>query len=237
MKLSVVISAYNEAQTIGAVLEAVRKAPLPSGITGQEIIVIDNGSVDETGNILAQHTDIRVITLNPNRGKGGALKVGFAEASGDILIIQDADLEYSPADYLVLLEPILSGKTEAVIGKRALADVSFLKGMRDKNVAHITPYFGNKVVKYAINLLYGDRASDYACAYKVFTKRLVDSILVNSNGFDYEVELVCKALKRGVPLVEVPVQYRPRTYEEGKKIRMRDGFRILWVAARYRFFN
>lgn len=233
-KLSIVISAYNEARTIGAVLDAVRAAPLPDGIGEREIIVINNGSVDTTAEILARQNGIRTLTLNPNRGKGGALKVGFKEVTGDIVLIQDADLEYDPQDYPALLEPILSGRAEAVVGKRPLADVSLIRGWKD--VPHVAPFAGNRAVNRVINLLYNNTCKDYACAYKVFTKHVADTIAVRSNGFDYEFELLCKIMRAHIPLAEVPVRYQPRSYEEGKKIRMSDGFDILWVAIRNRFF-
>jgi len=235
MTVSFVISAYNEEATLGQVLDMVREAVLPVGIT-REIIAIDNGSHDGTADIIKSYSDVRMISLSPNRGKGGALKVGFAEARGDIVMIQDADMEYNAADYPALLEPILSGRTEMVVGRRPLSVVPFSEGVR--NVQHVLPYIGNKIVmKYFINWLYGDSASDYACAYKVFTKKLVDSITVKANGFDYEFELVCRAMRKRVPLVEVPVRYYPRTYEEGKKIRTMDGLKILRTALRSRFFN
>ena len=232
--VSFVISAYNEEATLGQVLDMVKSAVLPTGVE-REIIAIDNGSHDRTAGIIKNSPDVRMISLSPNRGKGGALKVGFAEATGDILMIQDADMEYDAADYPALLEPILSGCTEMVVGRRPLSVIPFSEGVR--NVQHILPYFGNKIVmKYFINWLYGDSASDYACAYKVFTKKLVDSIVVKANGFDYEFELVCKAMRKGVPLIEVPVRYQPRSYEEGKKIRTMDGIKILRTALRSRFF-
>ncbi|OGZ43166.1 MAG: hypothetical protein A3J55_02055 [Candidatus Ryanbacteria bacterium RIFCSPHIGHO2_02_FULL_45_17b] len=234
-KLSIIISAYNEARTIRRVLDAVRKAPLPPEIQEREIIVINNGSSDETADILSHEQDISVITLQPNRGKGGALKVGFANATGDIVLVQDADLEYDPEDYPVLLGPILSGKAEAVLGKRPLADVSLFHGRHQ--VRHIAPFVGNRLINRFINVLYGNACKDYACAYKVFTKRVVQTVPVRSNGFDYEVELLCRIMRRGIPLAEVPVRYQPRSYEEGKKIRAADGLRIVWVAVRSRFFD
>jgi len=233
-KLSIIISAYNEARTIEAVLAAVRNAPLPSAIGEREIIVVNNGSSDATAGILARQKDIRVITLQPNRGKGGALKEGFKAATGDIVMVQDADLEYSPEDYPALLEPILSGASEAVVCKRPLADVSLHRGYG--NVPHVLPFVGNRLVNRAINILYGNTCADYACTYKIFTKRLVDTILVRANGFDYEFELLCKIMRKGLSLKEVPVRYTPRSYEEGKKIRALDGLKIIWVALRSRFF-
>lgn len=234
-KLSIVISAYNEARTIENVLDAVRRAPLPPAIAEKEIIVVNNGSSDATADILSRQTDIRVLALYPNRGKGGALKAGFAAAGGDIVLVQDADLEYNPQDYPALLEPILSGRAEAVVCKRPLADVSLLRGR--KHVRHLAPFVGNRVINRFINVLYRNTCKDYACAYKLFTKRVINSVPVRANGFDYEIELVCKIMGSGIPLVEVPVRYEPRSYEEGKKIRAIDGLRIMWVAVRTRFFS
>lgn len=232
-KLSIVISAYNEARTIHGVLDAVRKAPVPAGIQEREIIVINNGSSDGTVDILSREQGIKVITLHPNRGKGGALKVGFANATGDMVLVQDADLEYDPRDYPALLEPILSGRSEAVVCKRPLADVPLWKGTRQ--VRHMAPFVGNRIVNRIINILYRNSCADYACTYKIFTKRVVDSINVRTNGFDYEFELLCKIMRRGIPLAEVPVRYQPRSYEEGKKIRASDGLKIIWAALRSRF--
>lgn len=235
MKVSIIISAYNEAKTIKAVLAAVRIAPLPSGVHQTEIIVINNGSSDATADILSGEQGIRVITLYPNRGKGGALRVGFREATGDVLLIQDADLEYDPQDYPILLEPFISGKAEAVIGKRPPADMPFFAGL--KRVPHFLPFVGNRMINYFINMLYNDWSKDYACAYKLFTKRVVDRIHVRTDGFDYEYELFCKVMRLGVRVVEVPVWYQPRSYEEGKKIRAIDGLKIILVAVRSRFFD
>ena len=229
-KVSIVIPAYNEASTIERVLDAVRRAPLPNGLSEKEIIVVNNGSWDATADILLRQSDIRVITLQPNKGKGGALKAGFREATGDIVMVQDADMEYDPADYPALLEPVVSGRTEAVVCKRPLSDMPLWKGYQD--VRHIAPYVGNRFINRVINILYGNSCKDYACTYKIFTKRLIDEITVRTNGFDYEFELLCKIMKRGYTLFEIPVRYQPRSYEEGKKIRALDGLHIMWVAIR-----
>ena len=128
----------------------------------------------------------------------------------------------------------LSGKTEAVVCKRPLADVPLWKGFY--GVRHIAPYVGNRLINRFINALYRNTCKDYACTYKIFTRRLINEIPVRANGFDYEFELLCKIMRKGIPLSEVPVQYQPRSYEEGKKIRAMDGLWIMWVALRSRFF-
>lgn len=230
-KLSVIVPVYNEASTINEILGKVRKASLPNGV-GKEIIVVDDGSTDGTREIIDKLAlkDITVVLMEKNMGKGGAVREGVARASGDIIIIQDADLEYDPDDYKTVITPIVSGQADAVMGVR-------LK-KRD-TTSKLNPLYelGNWLITTVSNALYSYYAEEYTGGYKAFVTNIIKSIKVRSNGFDYEHELICKVLKRGHRLVTVPIRYYPRNYGAGKKIKWLDGFKILWVVIKYRFVD
>ncbi len=229
MKLSIIIPAYNEERTIAEIIRRVRAVDL--GAVEKEIIVVDNNSSDETGEIAKS---LGVKTLREERpGKGAAVKRGFQEATGDILLIQDADLEYDPNDYAAVIRPILEGKTEAVLGVRIAPERD---GRRRKSLYWIS-WLGNKAITWTTNWLYWNGAGEYEGCYKAFTKRLVDSVEVKTDDFDYDNELVCKILKKGYRTVDVPIRYHPRSYAEGKKIGWRHGFKILWTIVKYRFID
>jgi glycosyltransferase involved in cell wall biosynthesis len=230
-KLSVVIPAYNEEATIAETIERVRAADV--GGLDLEIIVVDDGSRDRTREILRGLPGIRAIFHERNRGKGGAVKTGFAAATGDVVLIQDADLEYDPRDYKTLLQPIVEGRVEAVMGSRfAHERPRFFFG--EAKSPFFTHYIGNLVIIWLTNLLYRNDATDYEGCYKAFTKRLVDAIPIEADGFEYDNELVCKLLRRGHRIEEVPITYRPRSYEAGKKIRWQHGVRMVWTILRWR---
>lgn len=229
-KLSVVIAAYNEEATIAEVIRRVQAASVPN--VSKEIIVVDDGSRDMTAKILRGFPGIRAFFHETNLGKGGALRTGIAQATGDVILLQDADLEYNPEDYPVLIRPILEGRAELVLGSRFLYQgPRFFTKNGDPFFSH---YLGNKLIIALTNLLYGQKVSDYEGCYKAFTAHLARRVKVTANGFEFDNELVCKSIRQGFRLTEVPIQYKPRLYSEGKKIRCFDGLRILWTILKWR---
>jgi len=232
MIVSIVIPAFNEEATIVDVVERVRKVDL--GEHQKEIIVVNDGSRDRTAEIIKGIPGIRAISLAQNRGKGGAVKAGFAAATGDIVLIQDADLEYDPNDYPVVLEPLLSGRADAVMGSRFMhGPPRFFLG--EKKSPFFTHYIGNLAIIRLTNLLYGNHATDYEGCYKAFRREIVEALPIEADGFEYDNELICKLLRRGVKIVEVPINYEPRSYEAGKKIRWTDGMVMIWTIIKWRF--
>lgn len=222
--------AYNEKDTIEEIIRRVKAVVLP---LEKEIIVVDDGSKDGTREILKTIPGIRYIFHEKNLGKGGAVKTGFKNATGEIVIVQDADLEYDPNDYLAVIKPILEGKTEVTNGVR----ISPENDDRKKKSFYWLSWLGNNLITWTTNLLYWNNAGEYEGCYKAFTKRLIDSIEVRTNNFDYDNELICKILKRGYKPIDVPIHYYPRSYEEGKKIGWRHGFLILWTIIKTRFVD
>ena len=227
MKVSVVIPVYNEFRTFNQVLDRVRRAPLPAGCT-KEIVVVDDGSTDETAQIhpelLAGVTHRRI----SHSGKGSAIRAGIDLATGDIVLIQDGDLEYDPNDYARLLEPIVGGHADIVYGSRFLS----------RRVAMALPNrIANRVLTAAANLLYGAQITDEATAYKAFRIEVLREIHLQCRRFEFCPELTAKARRLGFRIREVPVSYNARGIAEGKKIRARDGLEALWTLLRYRFVS
>ena len=229
MKLSVIIPAYNEAKTILEIIKRVKAVRLD---LEKEIIVVDDGSRDGTVELLKSVAGVKTIALNPNRGKGGALKAGIKESAGDIIIFQDADLEYDPNDYVAMIKPILDGKTKVTNGVRIETRLS-----RESDFVTIglLGWLGNHTITLATNLLYWHNAGEYEGCYKAFESKLLKSINVRTNNFDFDNELLCKILKKGHKIIDVPIHYHPRSYSEGKKINWKHGFKILWTIIKYRF--
>lgn len=225
-KLSIIIPAFNEEKTVGEAILKVKESDTRP--FEKEIIVVDNNSTDKTFQVASAFTGIKVIR-EQTRGKGAAVRRGFREATGDVLIIQDADMEYDPIDFPALLRPISEGRTEVVLGVRN----EFHNGER-RGFLHT---LGNFAITFVSNVLYGNDAKEYTGGYKVFTKKAVDSVQVHSNDFAYEHELVCKVLKKGYRTVDVPIRYYRRSALEGKKINWKDGFKILWAVIKYRFID
>ena len=227
--LSVVIPVYNEAATIAHLIERVRKAPIELPM---ELIVVDDASSDGTRAILEQLAaespgDLRLLMHPVNRGKGAAVRTGLAEVRGEIVLIQDADLEYDPRDYPLLLEPILEGQADVVYGNR------FHGGPH--RVLYFGHYLANRALTLISNLVTGLNLSDMEVGYKVFRTEVVRRLELRSERFGIEPELTVKLARLGCRIYEVPIRYYGRTYEEGKKITWRDGVAALWFILRYRF--
>jgi len=225
MKVSVIIPCYNEKNTIEKIVEAVRSAP----VENKEIIVVDDGSNDGTQTLLREKLSGAVdqIIYHPtNRGKGAALRTGFAAASGDIILVQDADLEYSPEEYPVLLEPIISGEADAVFGSRFM-------GGRPHRVVFFWHMFGNRFLTLLSNMFTNLNLTDVETGYKAFRAPLIKSIEIEEDRFGFEPEITAKLAKKRCRIYEVGISYYGRTYEEGKKIGWRDGFWALYVIVKY----
>jgi len=228
MKLSIVIPVYNERNTIKEILRRVKQVDL--GDLEREIIIVDDNSQDGTRNILAMEEDsiTRVIYHTQNRGKGAAVRSGYKAATGDLIVVQDADLEYDPEDFPKLLEPILKGKAQVVYGSR-------FTGPR-KNML-FWHYVGNRFLALTTNVLFNTTLSDMETCYKLMTREVLDSLDLKSDHFDIEPEITAKILKQRIRIFEVPISYAGREMEEGKKITWRDGFPALWTLVKYRFKN
>ena len=224
--LSIIIPAYNEANFIRDVIRRVQETPYE-----KEIIIVDDGSVDGTRDILKGLADpnITVVLQEVNQGKGAALRAGFAHAKGDIVIIQDADLEYDPRDYPKLLEPILEGKADVVYGSR------FLGGPH--RVLYFWHYVGNMGVTLLSNMFTNLNLTDMETGYKVFKREVLKDIKIESNRFGFEPEITAKIAKKRCRVFEIPISYYGRSYEEGKKITWRDGINAFFTIVKYNVFR
>jgi glycosyltransferase involved in cell wall biosynthesis len=221
--LSVVMPCYNERDTIEEIIRRVLTVPIRT-----ELIVVDDGSTDGTREILAKLAEqhrFRVILQPRNGGKGAALRRGFQEVKGDVVVIQDADLEYSPEEFPQLIELICEGRADVVYGSRFLGR---------HRVFLFTHYAGNRFLTFVTNVLYNTMLTDMETCYKVMRTDVLKSMTLESNGFGIEPELTAKIFKRNYRVYEVPITYDGRGYEEGKKITWRDGFVALWVLLKYR---
>jgi glycosyltransferase involved in cell wall biosynthesis len=228
VRVSIIIPVYNEIRSVEEVLRRVIDAPLPVGCE-KEIVVVDDGSTDGTTALLKKLHDqklIRFHTTIVNFGKGAALRVGFRLATGNIILVQDGDLEYDPRDYARLLQPLLDGSAKVVYGSRFRGT---LTGMARAN------WLANKVLTFLANLLYRAQITDEATAYKAFRREVLERIELRCKHFEFCPEVTAKVRRLGIPIAEVPISYHGRTASEGKKIRWRDGFEAVWTLLRYRF--
>jgi glycosyltransferase involved in cell wall biosynthesis len=227
MKVSVIIPVYNEEETIEEILRRVEMEEIAT-----EILVIDDGSTDGTREKLASLNEVgnlRIILHDRNQGKGAAVRTGFQNATGDVFLIQDADLEYDPRDYPKLIQPIEEGIADVVYGSR------FLGGPRRTTMFwHMV---ANKLLTFMTNLLYNTILSDMETGYKVFKRDIVDGMKIRANSFDFEPEFTAKILKKKVRVYEVPISFNPRDYNEGKKIGFIDAFQAVWTLIKYRFVD
>jgi glycosyltransferase involved in cell wall biosynthesis len=229
MKLSIVIPCYNEAKTIRAIIERVRAAP----VAEKEIIIVDDCSRDGTRDLL--RTQLmplvdKVIFHEVNQGKGAALRTGFAAATGDVVVVQDADLEYDPNEYPKLLEPILAGRADVVFGSR-------FQGGQPHRVVYFWHMVGNKFLTLCSNMATNINLTDMETCYKVFRREVLQQIKIEENRFGFEPEITAKVARLDVAIYEVGISYYGRTYAEGKKIGWRDGFRALWAILKYNFLR
>ncbi|OPY05156.1 MAG: Undecaprenyl-phosphate mannosyltransferase [Syntrophorhabdus sp. PtaB.Bin184] len=224
MLLSVIVPAYNEIEFIDEILRKVKETPYD-----KEIIVVDDCSTDGTREYLRNQEGIVAIFQEKNQGKGAALRRGIAEATGDIVLIQDADLEYDPREYPVLLGPILEGKADVVYGSR------FLGGPH--RVLYFWHFVGNSAVTLLSNMFTNLNLTDMETCYKVFRKEVIKSITIESDRFGVEPEITAKVAKGKWRIYEVPISYYGRTYEEGKKITWRDGIKAFFTIVKYNVFR
>ena len=222
--LSVIVPVYNERNTVAEILRRIRAVEVPLQV---EVIVVDDGSTDGTDKVLSALEDstVRVVSHDVNRGKGAAVRTGIETARGQLVLIQDSDLEYDPDDWPRLLDPVIKGKAKVVYGSRFTGE---RRAMRP------TQWLGNRLLTLVANLLYRSTLSDMETCYKLFDRRVLDDIHIDSDGFDFEPEVTAKVLRRGHRIYEVPVSYTGREPSEGTKFEWRDGVRALATLVRYR---
>ena len=223
--LSVIVPVFNERATVAEIIRRIRAVDVPFEV---EVIAVDDGSSDGTDKVLATLGDstVRVLTHPVNRGKGAAIRTGLAAARGDLVLIQDADLEYDPQDWPKLIDPILRGKARVVYGSRFTGDRLNMLPLH---------WIGNRFLSLVTNVLYSSTLSDMETCYKLFDRRIIEGITIESDRFDFEPEITAKILRRGHRIYEVPISYAGREVTEGKKITWRDGFGALRALVKYRF--
>jgi dolichol-phosphate mannosyltransferase len=227
MKLSVLIPVYNEIKTIEELIRRVREVNI-----NKELILVDDGSKDGTRELLKKYEadeDIKVIYHKSNKGKGAAIRTAIEYVHGDIVIIQDADLEYDPKDYIALIAPIIAGKEKVIYGSRFLDP--------DNRHSYWSYYIGGQLVTLITNILYNQRLTDEPTCYKVFEANFLRSIPLECTQFEFCPEVTAKVAKRGIKIREIPIHYYPRSIDEGKKISWLDGVEAIWVLIKYRFIK
>jgi glycosyltransferase involved in cell wall biosynthesis len=224
-KLSVIVPVFNERNTVAEIVRRMRTVDLP---VDREIVIVDDGSDDGTRDVLTQLGDstVRIVKHPFNRGKGAAIRTGLESSSGDVVLLQDADLEYDPEDWPKLLGPVLKGRARVVYGSR------FTGERRNMLFLH---WVGNRFLSLVTNVLYNSTLSDMETCYKLFQRDVLDGIRLQADRFDFEPEFTAKVLRRGIRIYEVPISYAGREPYEGKKITWRDGVTALWTLVKYRF--
>ncbi|MBI4811764.1 MAG: glycosyltransferase family 2 protein [Ignavibacteriales bacterium] len=225
MKLSVIIPVYNEEQTLSRLLDKVLKVNVE-----KEIIIVDDYSKDNSRSIIKEYSklpNVKSIYHERNYGKGKAIRSGIEHVTGDIVIIQDADLEYEPDDFPELMKPIVEGKTNVVYGSRELG--------KTNRHSYFSFYIGGKLLSWITNILYGSNITDEPTCYKVFKADVIKSIPLKCVRFEFCPEVTAKVLKRGEKIIEIPIRYYPRTKDEGKKIKWKDGVEAIWTLIKYKF--
>jgi glycosyltransferase involved in cell wall biosynthesis len=222
--LSVIVPVFNERSTVAEIVRRMRAVELP---VEREIVIVDDGSYDGTGDVLTQLRDstVRVLKHAQNRGKGAAIRTGLESATGDLVLVQDADLEYDPEDWPRLLAPVLKGRARVVYGSR------FTGERRNMLFLH---WVGNRFLSLVTNILYNSTLSDMETCYKLFDRRVLDGMRLKADRFDFEPEFTAKVLRRGIRIYEVPISYAGRELDEGKKISWQDGVTALWTLLKYR---
>lgn len=224
MKISVVIPVYNESSTIDEIIDRVRKVRI-----ADEIVIVDDASIDGTGELLrarADEVDLVLLRHDENLGKGAALRTAFGRVSGDIVLIQDADLEYDPRDYPRLLQPILEGKADVVFGSRFV-------GSESHRVLYFWHYVGNRILTLLSNCFTNLNLTDMETCYKVFRREVLEQIEIEEHRFGFEPEITAKVARLRCPVYEIGISYSGRTYAEGKKIGWKDGVRAFWCILKY----
>jgi glycosyltransferase involved in cell wall biosynthesis len=231
MLLSIVIPCFNEKKTINQLLDRVRLAKLPDGVD-REIVVVDDCSTDGTAEALkgSLGSIVKVLRHEKNQGKGAALRTGFHNASGDVIVVQDADLEYNPDEYCKLLKPIMDGRADVVFGSRFCTT-------DERRVLYYFHFLSNRFLTFASNVFTNLNLTDMETCYKMFRREILEKITIRENRFGFEPEITAKVAKQKCRIYEVGISYSGRTYEEGKKIGFRDAFRALWCIVKYNVFS
>jgi glycosyltransferase involved in cell wall biosynthesis len=226
-KLSVIVPVFDERNTVVEIVRRMRAVDIP---LDREIVLVDDGSTDGTRDVLQQLTDstVRVVHHPSNRGKGASVRTGLEQVTGDLVLIQDADLEYDPEDWSKLLRPVLRGKAQVVYGSR------FTGERRNMLFFH---WVGNRFLSLVTNVLYNTTLSDMETCYKLFDRRVISSLRLQASRFEFEPEVTAKVLRRGIRIYEVPISYAGRELHEGKKITWRDGLVAFWTLVKYRFVD
>jgi glycosyltransferase involved in cell wall biosynthesis len=231
MKLSIIVPVYNEEKTIEKIIEKVQKVRLDK--IEKEIIIINDASVDKTYDkikkISKKYENMKIFSHNINQGKGAAIRTGLKNFTGDIIVIQDGDLEYNPNDFRKLIKPILDNKTKVVYGSRLLGE--------EKGFNVPLHHLGNRILSFVTTILYFRRITDMETCYKMMTKEVANSLKLKAKRFDFEPEITAKIIKKGYKIIEMPIIYNCRSFKEGKKITWKDGIKALYYLLKYRFIN